>query len=234
MSDLEKFATASLRGPKRGIYQQLLAGLLVKTNSTNDPLIKISSICQASHMLKQKGKLDMNLIEAVDAVCRSFINTEINKSNIVKVSWSFLENEENWKKYISPWQKIQLSYFPFATPLRRQKHPIRRRWGNYNWRDLNDREECIEEVTKEIHKLVDMAPPHKRFFQETAALSKHSFFALKGEFERWALSSLGEVQTIIANEIDPRIYKEVLWLAMGKELQKEESEEAGDTLGAGK
>lgn len=63
-------------------------------------------------------------------------------------------------------------------------------------------------------------PLHQRFFQQTAALSKLSFFSLKGEFGRWALHQLLEAQATIAEEIDPRVWREALGLT-----RREEEEE---------
>lgn len=221
-SELDKFTATSIRGPKRGIYEQLLCGLLLKASNTNDPLIKISAICEAAYMSRKKDKLDMNLIEVASLVCTSFMNTETTKkTDAVKITWAFSTTEENWKRFIEPWQKISKSFYPFETDLRNKLYPLQFRYDRYNYDDANKFAEWREEVNKNISEKIHEMELYKAFFEITTALAKNSFLALQGEFSRWALPKLLEVQAAIAEEVDPEVYAQVF------AATKEESESEG-------
>ena len=56
MSDLEKFASVSMRGPRKGIWEQLAAAKLVKANRTGDPLQRVLSICEAARFARDRVK----------------------------------------------------------------------------------------------------------------------------------------------------------------------------------
>ena len=236
MSDLEKFASTSMRGPKRGIYQQLLAQLLIKANRANDPLVKVSCICEAALMSRKKKKLNMKLVHACYKVCQSFKSSEIrtisytflhNKDMIeaTRMSWVFPQNEENYKKYIEAWQHIQLSYYAYHTQWGYEKYPIADRRGgfvsNYNYPEYyNKTAAFLEDLKAKTNKDLDELPEWQRFYEMTSAVAKRSFFVLQGEFTGWALPKLLETQATLSDEIDPEIWKETL-SAVSKDEQKE-------------
>ncbi len=227
MSDLEKFASSSMRGRKRGIYQQLLGSLLIKANRTDDPLIKISCICEAAYMSRNKKVLDMNLIECCFTVCKSLQNVRtINKKNwsYIRVTFPFIPNEENWKKYIAPWQKISLRYYPLITSWRHLKYPTEDRLvhvspyhqlDHYNKvAEFNDK--LSEKVVNEIGEL----PKDFQFYQKCSALSIKSFKELKEEFWLWAVQKLMELQAVLSDEIDPKVYGDI-----GGQTKEDEEED---------
>ena len=126
MSNLEKFASSSMRGSRRGIYQQLLASLLVKAVKSNDPLEKIQALCEAAYTCRIKDKLDMKLIDVCFEVCESFRNHQKQRregAHYISVSWSFQGTEENYERFISPWSKQSAAYIPWFTPLARKLYP---------------------------------------------------------------------------------------------------------------
>jgi hypothetical protein len=234
MSDLEKFVSTSMRGPKRGIYEQLLASLLIKGVRSNDPLIKISCICEAAFMSKKKDKLDMNLVDVFYTVCQSLQNTEIAKSRkskteYVNVSWSFPKTEENWKQYIKPWQKTsQLQFYTLFTSWRYNKYPIQDRLENVSpFRQVehyNELAEYYENLATVIAAEIRDLPPHQCFFEMASALGVHSYRILQGEFTSWALRQLLEIQATLAEEISPQVWKD----AFGQPSQETEETEDAD------
>jgi len=222
-SQLDRFASSSMRGPKRGIYQQLLAQLLIKANRSNDPLIKISCICEAGLMSRKKKKLDMKLVHVCYTVCQSFQATEVVQRtyswlhiktmvDLAEMAWVFPETEENYKKYIEAWQNTSISYYCLHTDLRRNNYPYNLRIGEAMAYDkyYNISAVKIEELQKKVEKEISELPEWQKFYEETSAVTKRSFSVLEREFSGWALPKLLETQATLSDEIDPEIWKETL------------------------
>lgn len=228
--EYKDFISTALRKPRKGIRQQLMAQLLIKANITSDALLKVQSICEVSYMSeKHKDKIDMNLVECASLVSTSLSNTlehhfkQTEPKHMIRVTWAFEETEENWKKYIEPWQKINLGYYALETAYRYHNHPWRE---TVYGRDRAQEESWIiyvEELRKEVAAKIEKMPKHRAFFERTGALSLQSFYALRGEFENWATAKLRPIQALVAEEIDPEIYKDVVQLLM-KQGRKEEEE----------
>lgn len=223
--EFEGFVSSALRGPKMGIYQNLLAGLIIRASTTPDSLKKIQNLCEAAFLCKKKDKLDMGLVEVASTVCESFQNTNMDTRSI-EVSWIFKRTLENYEKYIKPWQRIYISCYPLRTPTGQEKDPY------YHMRDLKVfHEQEIIDIRKKRHKIGDQVfkilkkmPEYKAFFEQTLALSTHSFASLKGEFSRWALRQLLPIEAAIADQIDPSVYGEVAALMMGRKEEEEQIE----------
>jgi hypothetical protein len=226
-SQLDKFTASSMRGPKRGIYQQLLALLLIKANRSNDPLIKISCICEAALMSKKKKKLDMKLVHVCYTVFQSFQATEIvhcpfswlhenSMIDIARVAWVFPQTEENYKKYIKEWRHVPLSYYTLHTTWRKHNYPFADRLGkSHFWAGeyqdyYNKTAAVLEEKQEKTDKDLEALPEWQGFYEKASAVCKRSFSVLQKEFSGWALPKLLETQAIISDEIDPEIWKETL------------------------
>jgi len=231
-SDFDRFAEQALRGPRKGVYEHVIAGLLVKANVSNDCLMKIRTLCEAAISVKNKEKLNMDVVEVAFTVSSVFLKVELiqNKPEQywVSIPWSFKLTEENWRKYIVPWHMIDLHYFPYHTNLRKSKYPevpIFDRFGCLErYYDAQELYETKTKVTNLIHEAVSNLPEHEKFFEMTSALSRQSFFALKTEFENWAISQLLTVQNTIAEQINPNIYSEVFKSMAGQTEVEVESE----------
>jgi hypothetical protein len=165
--ELEAFTSSSLRGQKRGIYQQLLASLLVKTVKTNDPLEKIQALCEAAFTCRIKDKLDMNLVDVCFSVCQSFINSKTTQRyghSFVNVSWSFnLSKEENFKRYVAPWKKQKYMCFGWFTSF---ANKVLRDDAEYSQANL-------DHIFNELKKLDE----YERFYYASQALTESSFRA---------------------------------------------------------
>ncbi len=109
---LTDFAASALRGPKFGIFEQLICQHLVQATVTADSLRKIQLVCDAALMLepdKQKALgVDMEKLEIVKAVNDAFqrrVATSLKQyaRPIVSVEFGFPDSEENYTKYVGPW-----------------------------------------------------------------------------------------------------------------------------------
>jgi hypothetical protein len=229
---LGEVAAFALRGPRKGVYQQLLAGSLIKAMRTDDSLKKVYNICMAAYTFKEKDKLNMELVEICSRVCESLINTILERNQPITVAWNFPQTEKNWEKYILPWQRTTLSFYPLLTYYGRRNYP--RRYaendpfegvGALN-RRLNEHEETIKQANQEINEL----PIHKSFFESTSALSLTSFNVLKSEFSSWAIAKLAETQALIAEHVDPALFREMFEFTMRREQLEEGEGENGRHL----
>jgi len=229
--EVEEFVTDALRGPRQGVYGQLLAQLLVKANIISNPLLKNQAICEAAFYSKKKEKLDMDLIDICLPVSTSLINTEKNnisaQSNrdMIRCSWSFKQTEENFKKLIKPWQILDLEYYSIYTRYVNDEHPHFSPVCTYSYADDVEqwhkyKDEILEEVDAWFKKLSDS----KVFYEETYALSRLSFAELVGEFEDWATVKLRPIQAILSEEVNPEIYRDILQM-MTQKVNSENTQE---------
>jgi hypothetical protein len=218
-TEFDKFASAAMRGPRKNTYMQLLSGLLLKANQNSEPLKKIQTICEAAYLSRQKDKLDMQIIEVSYTLAVILAKVEIprNPDATIHIPWSFVRTEESWKKYVAPWQNINLTYWAYHTELRHKKYHEQPNFDPFaSPEGIWERKmEAAEAIREEIEKMSDC----DRFFQVTSALTLQSFYALKSEFENWALTKLLAIQSLIADQVDPKVFSEVLGLMFG---QKEE------------
>lgn len=227
---LDKFTSSSLRGSK-GIYQQLQASALAKSVQSNDKLVKTASICEAAMGSKTKDKLDMNLIDICWIVSDSFSKThpENKKPHLMRVAWGFPQNEENWRKYIKPWQRIRPNYYPLETPYRYSNHPPKPRYSTKSglWWEVNEEKneylDNLDELQEYISKKINEMPEYEIFYHVSDSLSCHSFQKIQSEFTTWALKQLLEVRKELASEIDPKVWREAL--GQKEKEAKEETDE---------
>lgn len=230
-----KFADAAMRSPRRKVYDQILAALLIKANSTSDPLKKIQTMCEAALFVKDKTSLDMALVESAYVVSSCLLKSEVtddkrNGTSFVGVPWPFPRTEENWKKYVQPWQTVKLTYFPFLTSYRRQYYPFKPNfdpWGSSEEAAWEQR----EEATSAAHKEVQSLPEWHSFFIETEVLSLESFKALKGEFEHYYLQKLLTMQVLLAEQVNAQAYSEVFKTMYGQKESEEAEPESEGPLG---
>ncbi len=216
MSNEEKslvdFESKALRGPKSGAYQQLLSQTLIKAKLAKEPIQKIATICEAAMMSRNKDELDMGLIDSVYAVCTSFNKTELNNNQgHAEIAWTFPSSEENYKRLIEPWQKIGLSWCPLSTDFCHDHYPSKPSFDMYTFQADQERNyDAWQEIQKKVVEEINKQPTHKQFYQHTSAVSRGSYFSLVGEFQIWALRKLLEVQTILMDEVDPKVYQDTL------------------------
>ena len=232
----ESFVSTAMRKPFKGIREQMVAQSLIKSNIVNDHLVKIQSLCEAAYYSKQKEKLDMVLVEAAAVVCSSFISTmehhSKQRSDLIPITWTFERTEENWKKYIEPWQKIELSYSALDTDYRHRNHPWT--WSAYPRSSHEEEQEWLdykEELRKKVKAKITKMEPHRAFYEKTSALALESFYALQGEFEQWTMMKLRPIGAVIAEEVTPEVFKDILSALMQKGQREGEEQETESGLG---
>ena len=225
-SDLEKFTSSSLRGLKKGIYEQIQCSLLMKGTQTDKPLTKISTICEAALHSKNKKSLDMETVNICKDVCRSLQNTYPTRKGhheFVNVSWIFPPSEQNYERYIKPWHKNSMFYYSLDTIYREIEYPEKRRMENippYGHIDrYNEQAEYDECLIKKLVDSLEKCTEDFRFFVVTSALTLRSYLILQGEFTNWTLTQLSEARRKLAAEISPQVWKDFT----GQEKQEKEA-----------
>lgn len=226
------FASVATRTQRKGIREQLLAQSLVKSHILSEPLLKIETLTEAAYLSKSQDKIDMATVETCSVVCRSFINTEKDwrspsiYPNLVRVSWAFEATKENWEKYIKPWKHVTLQYYPLVTSYMRKHYPgfpLSSQGMGYS--DAEQWQRISEEICDLVEKWLDKLPDHRRFYEQTYACARLSFTSLKGEFAHWAMTKLRPFEAIIAEEVNPEIYRDILELMRKEKPSKEMTEE---------
>lgn len=226
------FASVATRTQRRGIREQLLTQLLIKSNVQSDPLLKIEALTEAAYLSKSADKLDLAVIETCSVVCRSFINTEkdfhapAHRPDLVIVSWAFQSTKENWEKYIKPWQHLTLTYYPLLTSYAAHNYPgFPLNNDGMSWDETKRWLKESEELCKAVMEWHEKLPDHSQFYGYTHACSRISFTSLKGEFAQWALSKLRPIEAVLAEEVNPEIYRDILELMRKERPSKETMEE---------
>ncbi|MFH1327662.1 MAG: hypothetical protein ABIH76_02230 [Candidatus Bathyarchaeota archaeon] len=215
MSDLEKFTSSSMRGQKKGIYEHSQCKLIIKAIDSNDPLVKIYAICEAAQLSEKKDKLDLDTIKICNDVCVSLQNTFPTKTKsgeYYNIAWMFPPSEETYDKYIMPWHKTSLEFYPLKTNYRNRKYPLSRKRVNVSpYAQIDYHNEFVEfedrlqkKIDEDLSKLTDAFC----FFTTTSALSDRSYNILKGEYATWALAELSDIRRELTKEISPNVWKE--------------------------
>jgi len=222
MSGLEKFSKAALNFYKMGCREQIVSSLLIRANLSGDGLKKVKLICESAMLTEDKeGKINQQEIQDLYAVASSLDSFQKDKTGAFSISWSFPNTEENFNKFIKPWHKTFLGYYPLKLSLaRKYLHLI----DPYGGGGLN---EVYSKVSSEMKTLSTF----KGFFDITqGALNESGYYTLKAEFSQYALLKLMEVQKIIAKTISPNIYSEAFSGLMKPQNQTEELPIEGEEL----
>ena len=112
--NLTKYVGGALRGPKFGIFEQLLCQNLVTATMTTDSLRKVQLITEAALMLdpeKQKSLgMDAEKALLIYSVCTALqhkISTKLRQYHrpMVSVKFGFNPTQDNFKKFIEPWHR---------------------------------------------------------------------------------------------------------------------------------
>ena len=225
----QKFVSDTVRGPKKGVYEHLLAQHLALA-VTSYPLKKIQYICEACFMISEeervKQEIDMEDIDIIHKVCMSFANS-VNEKLFddmlyrrlieVSISWAFGETVENHRKYIKPWIVHTPEYYRNAVP-------------EYQYERLADLEEQIEEAVRKIKKAQNDPEFREKceaerinvFFIISKYLSQRSFMNLQSDFVVWALPKIQQVYAKLARLVPPRLLRETMSLMKPQYAQSEE------------
>jgi len=197
-----QFATAALRGPKKGTFEQLLCQHLILA-VTAKPLKKISLICEAAMMAAGSEKdIDFELVQILHKLATSFqqaIHNRWYNARFCSINWSFATTEENFGKYIMPWlEGGRLRYYPFL--------------GSTMWK------EEAEAIRREVDEWLASLPYWQYFFTVTTQvqLTEESYRRLLGQFTGWALPQAMKMFAELSRLVQPQLYREMLTLLAGK------------------
>jgi len=134
-------------------------------------------------------------------------------------------SEESYNKYIVPWHKITLNYYPLKTGYRHAKYPVIDRIEDVSpftqTEHYNRMAEYNDLLQAQIAEDLKKYSKGFRFFVITSALTLHSYNIMQGEFTNWALTGLSETRTKLAEEISPQVWKDFT----GQEKKETEEDE---------
>jgi len=258
---LTEYASAGLRGPKYGVYEQLLAQHLVQATVSTDPLRKIQLVCEGALMVtgeKRKAlQIDMEKLEVVRAVNEAFIHrSEITNKFydcLVVVEFGFEESEENFKRYITPWDgdsglyhyplRLAHHYSSLGTSYREFycrscRNPVA---DDLKGRTGFDGERCkfcgadlkqnnysnpYPFIIQHAFKKHKSTPDWKMFFATCHALSQPGYSELKNFFLKWAMPFTMQLMNKLTQVVRPEIYNEIAKMFV-KARREEKSEFKG-------
>ena len=209
-SEFSQFASAALRGPRKGIYEQLLCQHLV-LSVTSKPLKKIRLICEAAMMIQdsEKQNINMELVEILNKVAIAFQHSIHYKSGggarYCIINWSFDNTEEVYEKFIEPWRgHAKLFFFP----------------------TLQYDQDRAKEEYEQVRGMLSKLERWEWFFTVTrhANLAERSYNMLAGCFISWALPQIMKVFAQLSKLVQPSLYREMLALLTSKPEKSGESE----------
>lgn len=234
------------RGPRFGIFEQVLCTHIYLAANTPEPLKKIQHIADAALMLdseKQKTlNIDAEKISVIKAVCTALshavkTNLQHKLKSLVSIRFGFTPNEENFKKYIEPWNIDGLNYYPewmphklgktyqvylcaacrneIANGLEGQTHIVK---SGYNTKAC---EYCEAELDKYGYSpyiigyriLKGKKVSNAEFqFGVFSALSEDGYVTAINCFLQWSEAFILETMRKLTEAIKPEIYNEVVKL----------------------
>jgi hypothetical protein len=134
--------------------------------------------------------------------------------------------QENYEKYIKPWHKGSLRYYPLLTNYRRAKYPASGKLVQVSyWEQIERHNELVEyqeQLIKKIENDLKELPKDFQIFTETSALTVRSFNILQGEFVSWALKALSNTRRALTKEISPKTWRDLT--GQKEEEEKEDAE----------
>lgn len=211
----------ALRRKEEGTFERLLCQLLIRANSSTG-LEKIDLMCQAFY--RAKSMLPHNPTEIKEDEVEVMYNVSTALNNVVicslphssegsycKIMWGFKQNNENYEKFIRPWNKsdLRLIYYPYIG-------------DGSNW------EELYKNAKEHINSLDDIT----YFFLVTTGqhgvyglLTKSSYHSLKNWFIVWAMPKVDGWFMELSKLVDQSVFDSVLKTMYGAKEKGKEPEE---------
>jgi len=201
--ELAEFAARTLRAPKGGAFDRLLALHLVMS-VTGEPLHSIIHSCRAALSLPEERIKRLGIsrgrVQEILTIAMNLTHAKLEKERDVEyysIRWSFeKEGEEAFKRYIEPW----LSFVPaFYEP---------REWSFY------------PEKREEFEAL----QLYKKFYFACKRLTPDSFRGLVSAFCAYAFPFVEELNQKVSTQISPITYQEVLKTFTGSKVKEQKFE----------
>ena len=196
----KNFFKSSVRAPRQGTYERLIAQHLIAAVSSN-PLKKIRLICEVVMTVDSaKLKINEDEIETLYRTTLSFIKTRhyrFGSNHYCFMSFPFEINEDNYIRYIKPWRtrSNELRYYPLFPNPSSHFHQ-----GNFN----AEKDKIVNDIKK--LKYWD------QFFWITqrARLTDLCYTELENMFIAWAIPQALKLFIKVAKVVSPDVYSNVL------------------------
>jgi len=200
LTDAE-FISSVIRAPRQGAYEQFLCQLLAQSVICTDPLKRVKIVSEAAWTIKEterdKLEIDYERVGVLNAVANALLNPSGQNCDfweVVSVPWGFDPTEENYKKFIAPWQRGTVNYFP---ALLSRKHVVLRYGFSGN----------MPQVVRIITE-----PFWEWFFEASNCLSAQGFSTLRNSFIAWASPQAQLTLAELTNAVDPNTYRDTIGL----------------------
>lgn len=219
------FVTKAVRGPKKGVFEQLLAQHLA-ASVTAAPSRKIQLVCEACLLLdlEQREELEISLdeVKTIYAVALSFRSAiTFEKQHKVQVAWNFPQTKENYDQYVKPW--LENDDFDFWFTYEKE------RWGSFlsGPKIKTDLPGWISELIDQLEngKLSEQELDKKHgyslfFWVSSHRLTSHGYRDLLGQFIRWALPTTQSWFAKLTKLVSPSLYHDILKLYARPEVNQ--------------
>jgi len=215
--DFNKFVSSAIRAPRAGAYEHLLSQFLASAVVVTDPLKRVKIVCEAALMIPESQRnLDISYekIEVLNIVANALLNKTTMKlpdgSAYVSIPWGFKLVEENFQKFVKPWDKHNLTYYPVL--LKKQ--------AEIEW-DYRG----IPTVKKIFYD-----PYWRWFFEASGCLTVAGYNNLKNSFAAWAIPQVQLYLAELTRVVSPGLYGQILGLytRRGKQSYAQKVKEAGE------
>jgi hypothetical protein len=195
--DFAEFVSKAIREPRGGAYEQLLSQFLAQAVICTDPLKRIKVVCEAALMIPEAEREDLTIdyetVEVLNAVTNALLNSTKNRGDVISISWGFQETEENGQKFIGPWQKTKIWYYPDLLRTHVEFYP----YYGYGIRKI---------------KRIITEPFWSWFFDATNCLSMEGYNLLRNSFVAWAIPQIQLYLSELTHVVSPSLYGEVIGL----------------------
>jgi len=243
--EFEEFVSSAIRAPRQGVYEHLLSQFLASAVVVSDPLKRVKTVTEATMMVPERERKDLAIeyetVDVLNTVCMAFQNHMVQKDHwleryspfeIVIIPWGFPKTEENFNKYIAPWYRNSIEYFP---PLLREHLKWHKIWicldcdtrlGMDDEKLPRKCPKCGNEIEKmeyvhgnyygcisrEEYEVLEN-PLWSWFFEATRCLSVSGFLRMKNEFVQYAIPKVQLFLAELTRLVEPSLYADILGLA---------------------
>jgi phage FluMu protein Com len=247
--DFIDFVSSAIRAPRQGAYEHILSQFLAQAVICTDPLKRIKVVTEAALMIpgseRKNLAIDYGKVEIFRSITTALLNRvtrysgdpDKNPIEMVSCSWGFLESEENFDKFISPWFNYQLYYLPeFIVDHKEQTDRMAyccRRCGQFLAEEkisnspklprrcprcnasVRSSLSSFERPLKIRRQRIVENPFWSFFFEASHCLELEGYNAMVNNFADWAIPQVQLFLAELTRVVSPSLYSEILGLYTG-------------------